>query len=96
MGNQVPFSTIYFCGNCEEEVVGLPAGSRIYSGRPLCVRCTHIGETEGWGRSNATSPETRIYEPTSKQGIILLLVMMALVSVAVLFLSAVTGGKNRY
>lgn len=96
MGNRYPISTIYFCGNCEDEVVGLPAGSRIASGRPLCLRCAQIGEEEGWGMSNIPTLDTCVYEPTRKRGIILLLVMMALTSVAVLFLTALSGSKSRY
>lgn len=95
MGNQVPFSTIYFCGNCEEEVVGLPAGSRIYSGRPLCLRCAQIGEEEGWGKSNTPAQDTHVYASTSKRGIVLLVIMMALTSIALLVLTAICGNRNR-
>jgi hypothetical protein len=46
--------------------------------------------------SNIPTLDTCVYEPTRKRGIILLLVMMALTSVAVLFLTALSGSKSRY
>lgn len=93
---KVPFSTIYFCGNCEEEVVGMPAGSRVASGRPLCLRCTQIGEQEGWAAANSVPPTTRVYESTGKQGIILVLIMIALTALAIFVAQAfVADGKSR-
>lgn len=93
---KVPFSTIYFCGNCEEEVVGMPAGARVASGRPLCPRCTQIGEQEGWGSANSSSPTTRVYESTGKQGIILMLIMIALTALVIFVAQALASdGKNR-
>lgn len=73
MWNRIPFETVYFCANCEEEVVGLRAGYRIHSGRPLCLRCTHIGLEEGWAQSQEQSaPKKRVYETSRKLGIIVL------------------------
>ncbi len=73
MWNSIPFETIYFCANCEEEVNGMPAGSRIHSGRPLCLRCTHIGLEEGWAQSQEQStPEKRLFQPSRKLGIMVL------------------------
>jgi hypothetical protein len=95
MGNRVPFSTIYFCGNCEEEVVGMPAGARKASGRPLCLRCTQIGEQEGWAASNIPAPETRVYETTSKRGIILVLFMIVLAGLAIFVANALDAGGTR-
>lgn len=95
MGNQVPFNTVYFCGNCEEEVAGMPAGSRIPSGRPLCQRCTEIGQEEGWAAIQQSATDTRIYPPSSKQGIILLLFMMASTALLI-FLLKVLGADERH
>lgn len=73
MWNRIPFDTVYFCGNCEEEVSGLPVGARIHSGRPLCLRCTNIGLEEGWAESQERLPSyKRIYTTSRKPGIIVL------------------------
>jgi len=68
------FETVYFCANCEEEISGMPAGSRIHSGRPLCLRCTHIGLEEGWAQSQeqCTGSRKESYSGRSKQGIMAL------------------------
>lgn len=95
MENRVPFSTVYFCGNCEEEVVGLPAGSRVASGRPLCLRCTQIGEQEGWAAANNPLKDSRIYEASNKRGIILLLIMMLLAGLAFFVVNALSDGDGR-
>ncbi len=85
-------STVYFCGNCEDELVGLPSGSRVHSGRPLCGRCTEIGVAEGWGASN---PTVRIHDGSSKHGITLLLFMLAVVGGALFFAMFFTN-RNRF
>ena len=42
-------SDTYFCGNCEDECKGVPAGFRRgREGRPLCSRCVGTGAVEGW------------------------------------------------
>lgn len=96
MENQVPFSTVFFCGHCEEEVIGMPAGSRIASGRPLCLRCTQIGEEEGWGTSNHTPEESsRIYyETTGRRGIVALLFMAIVTVVVIVLLGAFLGQRK--
>jgi hypothetical protein len=94
MENRVPYSTVYFCGNCEEEVVGMPAGARKASGRPLCLRCTHIGEQEGWAASNYQAETPRIYESTSKRGIILVLIMIVLAGLAIFVANALDGSRK--
>lgn len=38
----------YFRGNCEGELRGYPVGFRVMDRRPLCGRCTQIGEATGW------------------------------------------------
>lgn len=84
MWNPIPFDTIYFCANCEDEVSGLPAGSRVYSGRPLCMRCTQIGLEEGWAQSQEqSSPDKRIYTTTSKPGIIVIAFFIAVLSLVI-------------
>jgi hypothetical protein len=95
MESRIPFSTVYFCGNCEEEVVGMPAGARVASGRPLCLRCTQIGEQEGWAAANKPSSDTRVYETTGSRGIILILVMMLLAGVAIFVLNALSDGDGK-
>lgn len=95
MGNQVPFSTIYFCAHCEDEVVGLPYGERLASGRPLCQRCARIGEDEGWGRSNEPKPDVHVYEGGSKRGIILILALMVVVGVALVAAHVLYGHGSR-
>lgn len=89
MGNRIPFSTVYFCGNCEEEVVGMPAGTRVVSRRPLCFRCTQIGEEEGWGKANLPPESPRLYTAPSKRGILTILFMMAAVGALLLFWAVV-------
>lgn len=97
MANKYPTSTEYFCGNCEDEVNGFPAGIRILSGRPLCHRCTQIGIEEGWGQPQQLEPETRIYESKSKPGIMLMGFFMAvLILVVGAVLMLMTGpDKNK-
>lgn len=90
---RIPFSTVYFCGNCEEEVVGLPAGARVPSGRPLCLRCTEIGEQEGWGAPNRQNDSPKLLEGNSKRGIIAILFMMGAIG-ALLFFWAVFIRKS--
>lgn len=97
MANKYPTSTEYFCGNCEDEVIGFPAGCRILSGRPLCLRCTQIGIDEGWAQPQNLEPETRIYESSRKPGI---MVMGFFITVLIVVIGAVlmlmTGpDKNR-
>jgi hypothetical protein len=86
MANKYPTSTEYFCGNCEDEVNGLPVGCRILSGRPLCLRCTQIGIEEGWAEPQKLEPETRIYESGRKPGI---MVMGFFMTVLILVIGAV-------
>jgi hypothetical protein len=77
----------YFCGNCEEELDGVPAGIRKVSGRPLCLRCSQIGEQEGWGKSTIVAAQK--YEvATKKRGIVLILLLMAALSVTLFVVSA--------
>lgn len=99
MPNRIPFETVYFCGNCEDEVSGMPAGSRIYSGRPLCLRCTYIGLEEGWAESQEQAPpDKRICSPTHKPGMIILgfflLAIVAFISCVTVFFLQVTGGRR--
>jgi hypothetical protein len=95
MGNRYPISTVYFCGNCEEEVAGLPAGSRILSGRPLCIRCTQIGVEEGWASFDNLSPDERISMVPRKPGAILLVIMLCLTGIALFAATAVFGPPGR-
>lgn len=83
MANKYPISTEYFCANCEEEVTGFPAGCRILSGRPLCLRCTQIGVDEGWGQPQNLEPETRLYASSSKPGIMILGFFVAVLIVVI-------------
>lgn len=97
MANKYPTSTEYFCGNCEDEVIGFPAGCRILSGRPLCFRCTQIGIEEGWGQPQQLEPETRICQSNRKPGIMVMGFFMAvLILVVGAVLMLLTGSsKNR-
>lgn len=95
MENRVPFSTFYFCANCEEEVVGMPAGSRIASGRPLCLRCTEIGEQEGWGTPNSNKGDQKINEETKKGGFLLIVFMMAVVAIMLFAINIIWNGKSQ-
>lgn len=84
-GNQrfeIGFS--YFCGNCEEELNSMPWGFRLASGRPLCLRCTHIGVEEGWGRSCGLEASRA---PKESRGIVLIVVLMA-ISALVFFVAS--------
>lgn len=93
MGNRYPISTDYFCSNCEEEVQGFPVGERIPSGRPLCLRCTHIGMEEGWAASQDLQPDERIQAPQAKMGTFALLTLLFLSGVA-LFVAIVLCGPH--
>jgi hypothetical protein len=95
MGNRIPFSTIYFCGNCEEEIVGLPAGERVASHRPLCRRCAEMGQEEGWGRLNENATDPRIYQSDSKRGVASILFLLAVTSVALFAVIAFLGRGTR-
>lgn len=88
--NRIPLGTIFFCGHCEEEIVGMPAGERVVSGRPLCLRCAHIGKEEGWGKIHEGSDAPGLYE-APKRGLLLLLFLMV-VSGAALFVITMAAG----
>lgn len=78
MANKYPISAEYFCGNCEDEVSGMPVGLRIPSRRPLCQRCTEIGLQEGWAEEQTLEPDKRVSFPSSrKPGIIILAFFVA-------------------
>lgn len=92
MENKYRIGSEYFCSNCEEEVNGLPAGSRIFSRRPLCLRCTQIGIQEGWGEAQKLEPDTRIYDSRHKPGIMVLgFFMTVLILVVGAFLLLISG-----
>jgi hypothetical protein len=95
MGNRYPISTIYFCGNCEEEVVGLPVGTRFGSGRPLCLRCTQIGVEEGWASFQKIERDERIYTPRRTIGAILLIALIFITGIALFAATAVFGSHGR-
>lgn len=95
MRNRYPINTEYFCGNCEEEFTGLPVGSRILSGRPLCIRCTQIGVEEGWASFQNLTPDERIRMVPKKPGAILLVIMLCLTGVALFAATAVFGPHGR-
>lgn len=88
--NRIPHSTIYFCGNCEDEVTGSPAGARIPDCRPLCERCTLLGIDEGWAMADpAKREEKRFYEAGVRPQAFLLvafIVITALIVGAVMLL----------
>lgn len=94
MWNRHPVNTAYFCGNCEDEVSGLPSGTRVYSGRPLCFRCTQIGVEEGWAREQVLEPDKRIYETSRKPGIIVLLLFASVLGF-VLWAMLMAFGRSR-
>jgi len=84
MPSRIPFETVYFCGNCEEEITGMPAGSRIHSGRPLCLRCTHIGLEEGWAQSQEQCcTDKLVYPAQSKQGIMVIAFFASVVGLVI-------------
>lgn len=95
MGNRYPVNTEYFCGNCEEEVNGLPAGCRIHSGRPLCYRCTQIGVEEGWAEEQVLQADKRVYESTRKPGIMVLAFFVAVLAVVFAITMFAVVGWNR-
>lgn len=85
----IPSSTVYFCGYCEDEVVGQPAGARLPDQRPLCSRCTGIGLKEGWAMAEAAPYGERIYQAGFRPSALLLvlaIVMMAAVTAAAMLL----------
>ena len=93
MENQVPYSTAFFCAHCEDEFVGTAPGQRILSGRPLCLRCTDIGESEGWGHRNSWAPPAPqpLEEKPRWAGIIRILFMLGLLTFALLVAQALFG-----
>lgn len=97
MANRYPISTVYFCGNCEEEVTGFPAGSRIISGRPLCLRCTQIGIEEGWAQPQNSESQKRIYDSSYKPGIIVIgfFITVLLLIIGAVLLVITEMDKNR-
>lgn len=44
MGKRV--ETQYICGNCEDDFIGFPFGTRPGDGRPLCARCAGMGDQD--------------------------------------------------
>lgn len=95
MGNRYPISTEYFCGNCEEEVQGLPVGVRCGSGRPLCQRCTNIGVEEGWADFQEPKVDERIQAPHRKMGGFMLLILLFFTGIALFAAMAVFGPHER-